>query len=1608
MRGSSYPDGVTVDQVALQRTELTKAQEILRGRVDWTSRGIYSGGVVSVNTTGAPPYLRIDVTLTSGFAPNGEYIETDSPYYNIALSDYTAGTINYVYLVYTESNSYRQPHESDGSRYYTRADMAWRVRVYTAAQFAALPATDENLANDAQDRCLLVAEVSANGAGVSITSSNITMSSAYDNILYATPSVPPSIAGVTILNVSAGTSIGDGLLEFYFDGTKKYLRWGSSTAAWVPGAVPPGNGWIEITADSTVDLLDTSGEYIRVLAIFSELPTLPVMPPGVPLFEIITITNIYYQEIPRLTAEDWLHRSLLGTGTPTPTNPHGMSVDDLSGSTIALLDEHQDIMHSNGIWKGSSVSCMECTISSPLAGDQLNITAPGASDLYYINGKKLLAATPLSFMFIPTVIPSSGSGCHLYEVSVSDEGTTAVNLKMSFPDPRLVTGTWIVGASESYPAGSYNLVLTVAVPGITTYTFSWDGGEPVQVTWDGFVMESQVIRLYAADSEKWIDLLVNTSDAGVGADGTLPAGAGVLTSSITVYDSVDWSQNLQIASLCGWWNAAGGPARFQIGYKPYDAGTRYVVDTRKWGTLATDNMSDSALQELAYSPQDELHDSGVLYKRHTSYADFEVYGVVGLNINVRGGAYYCRGKRLEFAGNSLTLADNKTSLLYLDDSGYLQFLNVTDDFAGVVADAVKYVIGGTKLTPPNSDVYHQTDTIDPPERGVVLYEITTAAGVISSTVNLTRNVNGPVTPWSVAAWGGTALAMFDSLYSAFLYAGLLNSHGDQRIQVSLHGPSYVDSVVTQPLNVDVCGKLSGAIVSIRYLDVTGAWRLNTGSHVENVSVSMAVSGGTAIRLAYYVVVSGCTYTPSTVSDIFLYSSDECEIVHITKNKVSTRSSFITATNTGNYGWWVEDNAVVQTTNSVASSLINLSGFNIHIANNHLVSNNTSALTTAISGTVTGDYFIEGNTIEIGDTVGADTAYQLGIDLNANGYFPKVLNNTIKDISSGLSHVGVGIRVYAGNAVISGNNIFGLGGGIYLSVNSLKNSVVSRNNLYGCYHFGISVSPLLFGGSYTSVENVSVCDNNLSDFVYDAGGSALPIFGTVLYGIRVVGGLEDGSASGNVDVSGNNLQAITSSNGGVYGIFEDLSFLVAGGATGWEGLSIDHNRVKDIASATNEVAGIYTYLHAAAGIASTLSIKGLSISNNQVKLVASVADDAYGICAKFNLDSSHTTFIEGLNVDGNAVSGFYGKNDAANISAGIHLEDLGPFTSVFGVTCNGNTVGTVSANTTAPGTDNDSTYVYGIYSSLKNNVVANNNITITGSGGATLTARGDGIRLCPLGSTAPTLRSVVSGNCIQVNWTGIHLKCQPASDPSTYVINGNRISSGSVGIFLGAGTSISSIASNTVFVVAVNACEYNSCVLDGCGCIVNQSSEGDYCTISDNVLTMAGSLAGANNANIWMYQAENLTLSGNKTLKSGVVLGTTYHIYTHDCSGVMSVIGNQVDNSVVSGAIGIYVDNNAALNSVISVKGNSVITVNKSAAMVYELYVSTVASDMNAAHLMNNSLHLIGAANGADYPYVGFAGGHVYTELSDTNTLPSGTNVYTNLMTHDFDVMPYWW
>jgi hypothetical protein len=327
--------------------------------------------------------------------------------------------------------------------------------------------------------------------------------------MWTSPQQLVYVTGVTILEVDPDTPVGTGTITFDDTGAPPYSFQYTSPGGVISAASTT-------SADAILTITDGSGYWIKIQVLVSQLPTGLT----VPYAETFTISNLYYQEIPRLSADDHLHRNMTGTGIPSPNNPHAQSLDDFAGQTLSLLDEHQDVMHCNGIWKGSSSNVFLGTINTLTAGgDTLSVIAPGATDLYYINGEKLQNLAPTSVIFdaanfaLGYLGATVKEGAKYYEMYVDDNEVLIPHLRAAYPTVgpvRQVTGTWIVDMSSDHPAGTY--ILTMQIDTVSNYVnLSWGDansyteGAPTQSATGVF---GQVVRLYLPNNVDWIDLYI--------------------------------------------------------------------------------------------------------------------------------------------------------------------------------------------------------------------------------------------------------------------------------------------------------------------------------------------------------------------------------------------------------------------------------------------------------------------------------------------------------------------------------------------------------------------------------------------------------------------------------------------------------------------------------------------------------------------------------------------------------------------------------------------------------------------------------------------------------------------------------------------------------------------------------------------------------------------------------------------------------------------------------------------------------------------------------------------------------------------------------------------
>jgi len=1127
MEGSRYPDGVLVDNAALKRTETTKAAQIKRLRTDVTSRGVYSGGVITVNSVNTD---RIDVSAFSGYTPNGEWIEETSSNTNVALEDSTLGVVNVVFALYTEENIKNMPHESDGSTYPVYSEATYTLMTLNQTDFedtSVNPTTDDNLSNIAWDRCLILGYVVANGGGA-LSASDITYASGFDNLKYASPSQLSVLSGVTITAVDPNCPTGTATLRFDDTASAPYYDFYFISPGGTVGLVT------QISGDDEFRVTDSSGYWVDLLVVVSQLP----LGLTVPYDETFSVLDLYNQDPIRFTGEDVYHRSLVGTGIISETNPHGMSVDDISGENSSFLEEHRDIQHSNGIWRGSNANTLYYTLSSGTSnGDVVQITSPPVGSIYYINGKKLISITNASWVFDSAGFTAGNfgagepkEGVKFYEMYVDDSGAIAPYRKATYPNPgRNCDGTWIIDMNQDHPSGSYDLVLVVSGGG-TALAISWGGGESVSYPMPSAAggVAGRVVRLYAPNEYDWIDLYLG-DDVGAGDD-ILPIADNTYTDTVAVYAPLEVEERIRLFSMCYWYDATG--PRGKLGFPP-TAGTvggRYLLDHRIWGNLSTYEMTGEAKLDLDEYSNSEYQYSGILLSRQDQY-DFKCSWSGGLDVTLNGGIFYCRGKRLKVEGADYTLANNDISVLWLDSDGVVhQDIDAATYFDSDYDQVIEWLVGHPQMGNPDAFLDYQGSGGVTPERGMPLWWITTSGGNVTAIEPMYRGVGRNVIDWSVGTDGGTittptmGLGSFGDLKSAFAYAKLecerykTNKDG---INIIVVGDVLISSTVTQPSYVNVVGFVdSGSIIteSLTTPNLTGAWVLSSGCRVSDISLEGVTS-------PCFKLASNCVLDHVSYEDIgggtFVSLSGTASNVTLQNCKLDVdRGVFLTGGGgTFNYFRFL-NNHVTSGSHQNTDGLLDLTNFNYLTLSGNYISRDQTNAGPAVAIRLCTNGLVTGNTVS-GTT--ASTGY--GILTEETTQFTIYDNKILGNFDSGIyvGYIGPGLGAcydisINDNLVESDNNgilLYYVIGSEVLSnlvnVAALGESLVSGS--HGIYaaslttranisrnivNFGTPASAILelsSGISAISSSTVSILDNVVS---LDYNGL---VSGTNTYGIR---------------------------------------------------------------------------------------------------------------------------------------------------------------------------------------------------------------------------------------------------------------------------------------------------------------------------------------------------------------------------------------------------------------------------------------------------------------------------------------------------------------------------
>jgi len=698
---SLWPEGCEVHQEHLEydTTERIKSIKLRTGHS--AKYGVVSGLVLSVDTTNNS----INMTAGGGYTPSGEYVEyaTNANF----IVDQTNNEKTYVYLVYTESLEDLEAHESDGTVKPTRAVGASMLRVVKSADYAAWLETSANMAVNAKDRALLVGIVTGMGSG---STPQITAPTVFGEAKYVSPQ-PSNITGITVISVSGNTPTGTGTLYFT---AAKAISWQA------PGDTSAGQPVTITNSDSVTLQSSTSAYTILIDVAYTRLPIDAQQ-------DSLTVSNLYSQEVSRFTAVDAHHRSLVGGGQPTSNNPHGMTMDDLAPGVAGSLEQHQDIMHSNGIGAGSSSMLLSCEVqlNSTLA-DTLLVQDFTEGDSVYINGRRIERLASDATNIVNFDDAGTDNVPYLFGVYVSQDGYLFKQVRAKLSGNDLIDRLFLINASDNITSGTY--VISLNTSGVVTF----DDGPGATVFANDTSGKEQIVRLYSKDGIRYVDVFVKH----------LSPPTSTKSISVEFFAEPDVSQCLQV-SYVHFLGGNYGNAGYGFGGSNLTAPNR-TFDRRTYGTLMPENINTNAGYESlrgfmsdnfpgdsflalpvrkkissAWKSEGAADITPVLTDEYSIVKDdywFSVKSQSGLNFTVAGGVAYINGLRKTVSTATLTIQQT---------DGYT-YIYVTK--SGVISQT-----GAPDASSFKSALYNLSFTGDPE---IGLYLVRTAGSAVSSTIDL--------------------------------------------------------------------------------------------------------------------------------------------------------------------------------------------------------------------------------------------------------------------------------------------------------------------------------------------------------------------------------------------------------------------------------------------------------------------------------------------------------------------------------------------------------------------------------------------------------------------------------------------------------------------------------------------------------------------------------------------------------------------------------------------------------------------------------------------------------------------------------------------------------
>lgn len=651
---SVYPEGVEVHQRHLANTEAQRTASDKQILFDATTRGVLSG--LSVVVANSPNDTRLNIAPGSAYAPNGEFMVLAAGQNGVALADYTLGLKNYVLLVYDETQIGPESHESDGTTRQTLATITPRLTVLTEAAYNALSLDSLVLTSNDKNRSCILAIVTANGPSVPLTAGSIQSPTIYQNVLQS--SQPIAILGVVIIAIDPTTATGNGTLAYTASGTS--LTWQA------PGEGSPGAP-TTVTSSGVYIVTSSGGKTLQLNIAASELPLANQN-------DTITIVNIYSEKIPRHSAEDFQHRTLVGSGVPTPRNAHGLTLADLASGTGDSVEEHQDIMHANGFAKISSPNLLLSTVNVSVGTDSLTAVNFTTGDYAFINGKRIQSLTNSNTIAFSDVLAFNPA---LYDVWLGQDGNLYKKLRALYPNPSLLFVKAQIINVHGFPSGG-------------SIGLTWDTGNILSLTGGHGKSAPSVdtlIRLYAGDEVSYVDVWVKGAQA---APGVTQVDTVVL-SALPVLE-----ENLPVCSV-PFTGAGAGSLGYGFGV---DQSPNRVFDRRTFGTLDESNVNDYSGITNGAAATSDLLGSGIWVRPSGQPGDtnnqetvltatgeqLNLGSLAFPNIPLEGGVVYVDGHRFEVPSASLLMTNNSTNRIFVNSRGILEVS--TDTWPNIIANHV--------------------------------------------------------------------------------------------------------------------------------------------------------------------------------------------------------------------------------------------------------------------------------------------------------------------------------------------------------------------------------------------------------------------------------------------------------------------------------------------------------------------------------------------------------------------------------------------------------------------------------------------------------------------------------------------------------------------------------------------------------------------------------------------------------------------------------------------------------------------------------------------------------------------------------------------------------